>query len=222
MQRFTFALVALMILSRCAGDDAGNVEPSHHDVPSGNHSPLGDHFQALLDLVALDAVPRTPSEIVAISDVIAFGRLADVRDGRTIDYQTGASNPMHTAVYEVAIDEQLKGASEDRVFVELLRSIVAPVEALRAHLPSTPIVVVLQHPTWSEQTYRFEDEGAGLPDSDTTLYSFALPIGLAAEWKGSLFYPLARDEVPANRQFTSNSLDELRSELQSLIASASP
>lgn len=219
-------LVAAFEVTGCAdSDDSSPVTgaPHDHDHSAGGssaHSPLGNEFQMLLDWSAAIPVPRSLQEVVAGSSVIGFGVFEDVAEGRIIDYRTGAPNPIPTAVYRIALDDQLRGPKPTTVFAELPRAPASPVSELRRYLPRVRLLFILKLPTWNVDVYKFENAGAGLPSNEETLFGIDPPLGIVAEGNGMLFYPLVDVPLPKNGEFSSTDFMGLHSELDTLISMA--
>jgi hypothetical protein len=186
----------------------------------GGTSPIGPDFQALLRFTRFYPKPRSLAKIVTDSSGIVFGRFAGVADGRIVDYKVGASNPILTAVFEISIDEVISGPPAERIFVELARAPVAPIEKFRASLPSAQLLFIIQPPSWDESVYDFKNTGAGFPANET-LNAFSLPFGIVVEDKDGLTYPLLHDpgELP-DEVFQAKTYDDVRVELQSLVSMA--
>jgi hypothetical protein len=175
-----------------------------------------DPFFQLLAFTRISPVPRTPREIVEVSSVIGRGHFTSVSLGRTLDYETGASNPIMTAVFAIAVDEVIKGDMAAVAYAEFVRGGI-PIERISEVLPKTlPFVFMLEEPGWDLNVYAITDEGDGVPVGERLL-AFMFPAGVVVEGPGRLEYPFA--DVPTTKIFESASLDALSRELHALDAS---
>jgi hypothetical protein len=151
--------------------------------------------------------------MVAMSDLIARAHFDDVMDGRVVDYATGASSPVNTAVFKIAIDSSIKGSAIAFAYAEFLRGGI-PVDRMKKLLPrSIPMIVMLLPPSWDPATYKFPNEGRGLPPNETLL-TFQYPAGVILESSMGIEYPFADD--PWNPIFQGGTLDEVALELSRL------
>lgn len=218
--RFFTALVVgpLALHAGCAGADGsvgGTGGGGSMSVDAGEDAGVGawHPFFLLIAFTRAWPVPRTPAQQVEGSETIVQGFLDDVMDGRVIDYATGASNPLATAVFRIRVEEVIKGEETQYAYAEFIRAGI-PVDRMAELMPrDIPMVFLLRHDTWDETTYRFEHEGRGLPEGETLL-TFVYPSGIALEGADGIDYPLA--EHPADDIFESNTLAALIQELSEL------
>ena len=64
-----------------------------------SHTGSADEFFALLRFTRVDGPFRTGTQLMTEASNVVRGRFSDVQDGRVIDFATGASNPLQTAVF---------------------------------------------------------------------------------------------------------------------------
>jgi hypothetical protein len=200
------------------GDEgnAGSAQPSGAGEEEFQGS--ADPFFELLSFTRVTPIPRSPAQIVTDSQQIVIGTLAAVEDGRVIDFATGASNPLFTAVFEISIDEVIKGEQGATAYAEFVRAGIS-IERIRELLPEgEPMAFVLDEPFgWDTETYEFQNEGAGLP-AGARLLAFSAPAGIVVETQAGLEYPLS--DQPTTPVFEARTLADLGEELRSLSAVA--
>lgn len=228
------ALTGLLLATACAGSGAaGEGSAATGGRPAGGAGGAGmerpasatdagtpvlgseDPFFQLLALTRATPVPRTLPEMVEFSAVIGRGHFASVSVGRTLDYATGASNPIMTAVFAIAVDDVIKGDMGSVAYAEFIRGGI-PIERIREVLPkSLSFVFMLEEPGWDLNVYAVVDDGEGVPAGERLL-AFMYPAGVVVEGPESLEYPFA--DVPTEKIFESASLEDLAGELRALDA----
>lgn len=173
-----------------------------------------DPFFVLLMLVRALPVARTPQELMHDAVVVGVGRLVSVSDGRIVDFKTGAPHPINTAVFQIEIDKPIKG-QKGTVYAEFIRGGISVDEMMRLLPTKVPMMFMLENPAnhWPVDTYKFINEGSGLPPGETLQY-VAFPNGMIIETDHGLEYPLADD--PTVEIFQSATLVDLQEELTKL------
>jgi hypothetical protein len=157
---------------------------THHDIA---HS---DAFYQLLNATSMNEPDLDGSKLIDEAALIVRGRLVSVADGRTIDFASGPSNPIHTLIFQVEVAETMKGSADKYIYVEYIRGGI-PVADFDAILPDDEFVLFLRDAdTWDRTVHKFVNEGRGRPES-TQLYALQTQKGLMLQVAGRVVQPLA-------------------------------
>jgi hypothetical protein len=195
-------------------DAADRQRDARVEGPRVIESVESDPFFRLIRLTSATPIPRTPAQMVSDSEVIVRGHLTGVSDGRVVDFKEGASNPMHMAVFAIAVDHVVKGPPLEVVYVEYIRGGVAVASYEEALPHNLPMLFLLRaSENFPEAIYKFDFNDRGLPSGES-LRTFSRPAGMITETKSGMQYPLA-DE--SNEQlFLGGTLMEVEGDLQRL------
>jgi hypothetical protein len=153
-------------------------------------------FFRQLNFVRLNYLPLDGEDLANQSRIIVSGSIEAVVPGRTIDFSTGPSHPITTAVLKVAIDKVIKAAERalgSHVYVEVYRAPVVSVEALQQAIPKEPLMLFLTEAHTDHSLHRYSG-GEGVPPLET-LYSLLTPQGLLIKVGGNLKSPLALESA---------------------------
>jgi hypothetical protein len=173
----------------------------------------------LLRFTRAEGIPLNAAQLVTKARTIVRGRLVGVAEGRTIDFATGASNPINTAVFQVEVTRVLKGAPTPDVYLEFIRGGI-PVASIASVLPDglDLLVFLSKADGWVAPTYRIDGEGKGHPPG-TILETYLTQEGWVIDAAGGIQHPLADD--PSARIFDESrigSLDALEGEVARILA----
>lgn len=165
---------------------------------SGASSARPDDFFELLRFTRATQQNFTFAELFMQSSHVVVGKLEDVREGRTIDFATGASNPLRTVVFSVIRSRTVKGALAERDYIEYVRAPAVSVAQLRSSIPHISMLFFLvPADQWDRSVYKFDGEGRGVP-LGAFLATFRNGQSLVIEDNGQLFQPLLHAPEDAN------------------------
>jgi hypothetical protein len=213
MNRPTAVITAMLAAAACQADSSrNNVAVDAAMACQGAAHPF---FELARQASSQSPIQLSSEEAVERTDIIARGHLIGVAQGHTVDYREGASSPVETVVMSFEIDETLKGPSNPVQYVEYVSGAFAAKQFSELLPVEGPMMLFLRaRTTWSETTYRIENEGQGVPEGQS-LRSFFPLIQIVKDCGGGLEYPLG-DET-GGQLFTANNLAELQDEVNSLL-----
>jgi hypothetical protein len=207
-------LSALSFMSACLLAACSTSSPAMGKGDAGAGPGNVDEFFSLLRFTRAEGLPRTGAQLIVEASNVVRGHFVAVQDGRTIDFATGAANPIHTAVFEIGIDKTLKGPVTSSVYMEFVRGGIE-VQAIRELLPTKLQMIVFLHSAdgWDPAVYRFEGAGKGHPP-DTSLLTYLTQEGVVIETAAGLRHPMS--DNPQTTVFDPTrikSLDDLEREV---------
>jgi hypothetical protein len=172
-----------------------------------------EEFFSLLRFTRAEGRPRTGNQLMSDASNVVRGNFSDVRDGRVIDFASGASNPVQTAVFEISIAKTLKGSGAQTAYMEFIRGGIE-VNAIHRLLPTKLDMIIFLHSAdgWDPKVYRIEGAEKGHP-SGTLLQTYLTQEGLVIGVAEGLRHPLADDpDQPIFDPARIKTLDDLEKE----------
>lgn len=157
----------------------GPVDATEGCAPIAEENAYQTPFFSVLNTAHVDQVPLAPLDLWERADVVIRGCIVAAAEGRWFDFVEGASNPIHTVVFELEALSQVKGdAVSERAYFELIRG-GAAISQYREALGSAPEVLLFLRASreLSSETMVTFNEGAGYP-ADETLYSLVHVEGI--------------------------------------------
>jgi hypothetical protein len=150
----------------------------------------------LLNQTSVNQRTLSDRELVDSSPVIVRGVVEAVADGRTIDFASGPSHPIKTAVIRVRVLETIKGSGVDTVHFEYIRGGVTPAQLDAANTKRELLLFLKPADSWDPTVHKFDNAGKGVA-AGYPLLELRSQQGLIVQADNGLEEPLTGDPAPS-------------------------